>query len=124
MLAVPASSSVITTLGRLVSTACTDWTATVLPLAARSAAMPAATSTVRLPSKFAVGVTVRVKTVSPSTPVNAPLVPPTTATSDAVKPLTASLNVKEQKTTRPNSSHVPTSSAVITTHNNLVSTAC
>ena len=59
-LPVLASSSVIATVGALVSTACTLCAAAVLALPAASLAALAATSTVTLPSNPAVGVTTSV----------------------------------------------------------------
>src|SRR4051794_41865149 len=88
MFGAAAWSSLITSPGALVSTACTDWVATVLPLAARSAATPAATLTVRSPSKLAVGVT-NIGKASCRERVNAPVVPPTTKKKTAVKNGTA-----------------------------------
>ena len=46
--------------GATVSTVCTDWAAAALELPAPSTAADAATSTVRSPSKLAVGVTTSV----------------------------------------------------------------
>ncbi len=79
--------------GAAVSTACTDWIATALLLLFRSCATFAATSTVMLALLSASGVITRVYSVA-ETVVNVPLVPPLIVISPAVKPVTASSNVK------------------------------
>ncbi len=79
--------------GAAVSTACTDWMATVLLLLFRSCATLAATSTVIFALLSASGVMTRVYSVA-ETVVNVPLLPPLMVMSAAVNPVTASSNVK------------------------------
>ena len=77
---------VMATVGAMVSTAM-ESVPEALSLPAVSVKAPAPTVTVALPLKLAVGVNVVVKTVPE--PVRAPIVPPVTATSAAVKLPTA-----------------------------------
>ena len=72
----------IATVGAMVSTAM-ESVPEVLSLPAASVKAPAPTATVALPLKLAAGVNVVVKTVPE--PVSAPIVPPVTAMSAAVK---------------------------------------
>ena len=94
----PSRSLVIETVGRIVSTNCTNSVATTLPFPARSSAASAATFTLMEVSVLVSGVTSKVYTralVSLTVPA---AVPPVITTSPASKPVTSSSKVKVKVT--------------------------